>query len=153
MLVSTAAVAAVVAVVLLALLVAAALTRRSAGPVAGYGLGAFTTAVFAVGLLVLARAGALARTDPARARALCARCSAGALLAVVAACAGGALIAFATRSAAPAWGGVGGGILLLALIGLAAAQRSVTPQAPRSRSGRRSGGGGESEPDRAAGAR
>ena len=80
--VSGAAVAAVTTAVLLVLLTAALVAGWGGGPVAGYGSAAVGAADFAVGLLVLARAGAMARTDAARGRALCIRCCVWAVFAV-----------------------------------------------------------------------
>ena len=68
LLVSGAAVAVVTTAVLLVLLTAALVAGWGGGPVAGYGSAAFGAADLAVGLLVLARAGAVARTDAARGR-------------------------------------------------------------------------------------
>ena len=60
--VSGAAAAAVATAVLLALLTAALVAGWGGGPAAAYGSAAFGAAGLAVGLLVLARAGAVART-------------------------------------------------------------------------------------------
>src|SRR3954447_18786223 len=84
LLVSGAAAAAIATDVLLALLTAALVAGRGGSPAAAYGAAAFGAAVLAVGLLVLARAGAVARTDPVRGRALCMRCCLWALFAVLA---------------------------------------------------------------------
>ena len=119
LLVSGAAVAAVTTAVLLVLLTAALVAGWGGGPVAGYGSAAFGAADLAVGLLVLARAGAVARSDAARGRALCIRCCVWALFAVLAVFIAGYL----TRAAAPIWGSMVAGVLLVALIGLAARQR------------------------------
>ena len=74
LLVSAAAAAAAATAVLLALLTAALVAGRGWGPAVAYGSAAFGAADLAVGLLVLARAGAVARGDAARGRALCIRC-------------------------------------------------------------------------------
>jgi hypothetical protein len=156
LLVSGAAVAAVVAVVLLALLVAALASGRGAASAAAHGLAAYGAAVLALGLLVLARAGAVGRTDRTRARALCARCTVGALFAVVAVLVAGGIAVMLTRSGVPMQGATVGGALLVPLVGLAVWQRAaLRPPAarPPAARGPRSGGGGESEPGRAAGAR
>jgi len=154
LLVSVAAVAAVATAVLLALLVAAVLSGRGAGVAASYGLAAYGAAVLALGLLVLARAGAVERTDPVRARALCARCTAGAIFAVFAVLVAGGVAIVSTRSGEPAWGAVVGGVLVAPLVGLAVWQRaSVRAPAPPVARRPRSGGGGESEPGGGAGAR
>jgi hypothetical protein len=169
--VSVAALAAAVTAVLLALLVVAVTTGRGAGSVAAHGLAAYGAAVLALGLLVLARAGAVGRTDPVRARGLCARCTVGALFAVVAVLVAGGIAVTLTRSAAPVWGATVGGVLLVPLVVLSVWQRAALrpPASGRPASGPpasgpplsgpaaagepRSGGGGESEPGRAAGAR
>jgi hypothetical protein len=68
----------------------------------GYGSAAFGSADLAVGLLVLARAGAVARTDPAHAS--CIRCCVWALFAVFAVCIVGGVAGYmAPRRCAP-WG-------------------------------------------------
>jgi hypothetical protein len=181
-LVALAGVAAVVAVVLLALLVAALWTGRGAGPALADGLAAYGAAVLAAGLLVLARAGAVGRTDATRARALCARCTVGGLFAVVAVLVAGGVAVTLTGSDVPMRGSAAGGALLVPLVVLAvwlrrslraaqvtqlrAAQRTAQQGARPRRRGTalrsdrppadrppRSGGGGESEPGRAAGAR
>lgn len=170
LLVSLAAVAAAGTAVLLALLVVAILSRRGAGSVAAHGLAAYGAAVLALGLLVLARAGAVGRTDPVRARGLCARCTVGAVLAVVAVLVAGGIAVTLTRSAAPVWGATVGAVLLVPLVVLGTWQRAALRPGPSrpgpsgpgpsgSRSGPpaargpRSGGGGESEPGGGAGAR
>jgi len=84
-------------------------------------MAAFGAAGLAVGLLVLARAGAVARTDPARGRALCIRCCVWALVAVLAVF----IVGYMTRAAAPIWGSTVAGVPLIALVGLAARQRVV----------------------------
>ena len=123
LLVSGAAAAAVATAVLLALLTAALVAGRGGGPAAGYGLAAFGAADLAVGLLVLARAGAVARTDPARGRALCIRCCVWALFAVLPVFIVGGVAGYLTRAAAPIWGSTVAGVLLVAVVGLAARQR------------------------------
>ena len=92
---------------------------------AGYGSAAVGAADFAVGLLVLARAGAMARTDAARGRALCIRCCVWAVFAVPAVFIVGGVAGYMTRAAAPIWGSTVAGVLLIALVGLAARQRVV----------------------------
>jgi hypothetical protein len=123
LLVSGAAATAVATAVLLALLTAALVAGWGGGPAAAYGSAAFGAAGLAVGLLVLARAGAVARTDAARGRALCIRCCVWALFAVFAVFIVGGVAAYTTRTAAPVWGSAVAGVLLLTLIGLAARQR------------------------------
>jgi hypothetical protein len=123
LLVSGAAVAAVATAVLLALLTAALVAGWGGGPAAGYGLAASGAAGFAAGLLVLARAGAVARTDAARGRALCIRCCVCALFAVPAVFIIGGFAGYTTRAAAPIWGSTVTGALLIVLVGLAARQR------------------------------
>jgi hypothetical protein len=90
-----------------------------------YGSAAFGAAGLAIGLLVLARAGAVARTDAARGRALCIRCCVWALFAVLAVFIVGGVAGYLTRAAAPIWGSMVAGVLLIALVGLAARQRVV----------------------------
>ena len=68
LLVSAAAAAAVVTAVLMVLLTAALVAGWGGGPAVAYGSAAFGAANLAVGLLLLARAGAVARTDAARGR-------------------------------------------------------------------------------------
>jgi len=123
LLVSGAAAAAVATAVLLALLTAALVAGWGGGPAAAYGSAAFGTADLAVGLLVLARAGAVARTDAARGRALCIRCCVWALFAVLAVFIVGGVAGYLTRAAAPVWGSTVAGVLLIALVGLAPRQR------------------------------
>jgi hypothetical protein len=65
---------------------------------------AFGAAVLAVGLLVLARAGAVARTDAARGRALCIRCCVWALFAVLAVFIAGGVAGYLTRARRPSGG-------------------------------------------------
>ena len=125
LLVSGAAAAAVVTAVLLALLTAALVAGWGGGPAAGYGLAAFGAAGFAVGLLVLARAGAMARIDAARGGALCIRCCIWALFAVLAVFIVGGVAGYLTGAAAPIWGCMVAGVLLVVLVGLAARQRVV----------------------------
>ena len=125
LLVSGAAAAAVATAVLLALLTAALVAGWGGGPAAAYGSAAFGAADLAVGLLVLARAGAVARTDAARGRALCIRCCVWALFAVLAVFIVGGVAGYLTRAAAPIWGSTVAGVLLIALVGLAARQRVV----------------------------
>ena len=125
LLVAGAAVAAAASSVFLALLTAALLAGRGEGPAVAYGSAAFGAADLAVGLLVLARAGAVARTDPARGRALCIRCCVWALFAVLAVFIVGGVAGYLTRAAAPIWGSTVAGLLLIALVGLAARQRVV----------------------------
>ena len=75
---------------------------------------------------MLARAGAVARTDAARGRALCIRCCVSALFAVLAVFivgGVGGVAGYLTRAAAPMWGSKVAGVLLIALVGLAARQR------------------------------
>jgi hypothetical protein len=125
LLVAGAAVAAAASSVFLALLTATLLAERGVGPAVAYGSAAFGAADLAVGLLVLARAGAVARTDPARGRALCIRCCVWALFAVLAVFIVGGVAGYLTRAAAPIWGSTVAGVLLIALVGLAARQRVV----------------------------
>src|SRR5512133_1627860 len=125
MLVSGAAAAVVATAVLLALLTAALVAGWGGGPAAGYGSAAFGAAGLAVGLLVLARAGAVARTDAARGRALCIRCCVWALFAVLPVFIVGGGAGYLTRAAGPIWGRTVAGGLLVALVGLAARQRVV----------------------------
>ena len=125
LLVSAAAAAAAATAVLLALVTAALVAGRGGGPAAGYGSAAFGATGLAVGLLVLARAGAVARTDAARGRALCIRCCVWALFAVLAVFIVGGVASYLTRAAAPMWGSMVAGVLLIALVGLAARQRVV----------------------------
>ena len=125
LLVSGAAAGAVVTAVLLALLVAALVAGSGGGLATGYGLAAFGAGGFAVGLLVLARAGAVARTDPARGGALCIRCCVWALFAVLAVFIVGGATGYLTGAAAPIWGCIVAGVLLVVLVGLAARQRVV----------------------------
>ena len=125
LLVSGAAAAAAATAVLLALLTAALVAGRGGGPAAAYGSAAFGSADLAVGLLVLARAGAVARSDAARGRALCIRCCVGALFAVLPVFIVGGVAGYMTRAAAPIWGSTVAGVLLIALVGLAARQRVV----------------------------
>ena len=122
LLVSGAAAAAVATAVLLALFTAALVAGRGGGPTAAYGSAAFGSADLAVGLLVLARAGAVARSDAARGRALRIRCV-WALFAVLAVFIVGGVAGYLTRAAAPIWGSTVAGVLLIALVGLAARQR------------------------------
>ena len=125
LLVSGAATAAVATAVLLALLTAALAAGRGGGPAVAYGSAAFGAAGLAVGLLVLARAGAVARTDAARGRALCVRCCVWALFAVLAVFIVGGVAGYLTRTATPIWGSTVAGVLLISLVGLAARQRVV----------------------------
>ena len=74
---------------------------------------------------MLARAGAVARTDPARGRALCNRCCVWALFAVLPVFIVGGVAGYLTRAAGPLWGSTVAGVLLIALVGLAARQRVV----------------------------
>ena len=123
LLVSGAAAAAVATAVLLALLTAALVAGWGGGPAAAYGSAGFGTAGLAVGLLVLARAGAVAPSDAARGRALCNRCCVWALFAVLPVFVVGGVAGYLTRAAAPIWGSTVAGVLLVALVGLAARQR------------------------------
>jgi len=125
LLVSGAATAAVATAVLLALLTAALAAGRGGGPAVAYGSAAFGAAGLAVGLLVLARAGAVARTDAARGRALCVRCCVWALFAVLAVFIVGGVAGYLTRTATPIWGSTVAGVLLISLVSLAARQRVV----------------------------
>jgi hypothetical protein len=86
---------------------------------------AFGAADLALGLLVLVRAGAVARIVPVRGRALCIRCCVWALFAVLAVFIVGGVAGYLTRAAAPIWGSTVAGVLLIALVGLAARQRVV----------------------------
>jgi hypothetical protein len=104
LLVSGAAAAAVATAVLLALLTAAPVAGWGGGPAVAYGSAAFGAADLAVGLLVLARAGAVARTDPAWGRALCIRCCVWALFAVLAVFIVGGVAGYLTRAATPIGG-------------------------------------------------
>ena len=125
LLVSGAAAAAVAAAALLALLTAALVAGWGGGPAVSYGSAAFGAAGLAVGLLVLARASAVAPTDPAGGRALCNRCCLWALFAVLPVFIVGGVAGYMTRAAAPIWGSTVAGVLLIALVGLAARQRVV----------------------------
>lgn len=161
-LVAIAALAALAVAVLSALAVAG-LLRGDPGRGAAFGLAAFGAAGLAGGLLVLARAGAIARRVPWKARGLCARCVVGALVGVVAVFALGGIAILRTRSGDPVWGSTVGAVLLAPLVGLATWQRASVPASVRAvpppavpppvDRRRRSGGGGESEPGRASGAR
>ena len=157
--VSAAAVAAVATAVLLALLVAAVVSGRGAGSATAHGLAAYGAAVLALGLLVLARAGAVGRTDPVRARGLCARITVSALFAVVAVLVAGGVAVILTRSDAPVWGATVGAALVAPLVPLAVWQRATVrppgsgPPARRPPAARDPRSGGESEPGRASGAR
>ena len=122
LLVSGAAAAAVATAVLLALLTAALVAGWGGGPAVGYGSAAFGAAGLAVGLLVLAR-GAVARTDGARGRGLCVRCCVWALFAVLGVFIVGGVAGYLARAAAPIWGSTVAGVLLIALVGLAARAR------------------------------
>ena len=123
LLVSGAAVTAVATAVFLALFTAALVAGWGGGPAAGYGSAAFGAAALAVGLLVLARAGAVAPTDAVRGRVLCNRCCVWALFAVLPVFIMGGVAGYLTRAAAPIWGSMVAGVLLVALVGLAARQR------------------------------
>ena len=125
LLVAGAAAAAVAAAVLVALLTAALVAGRGGGPAAAYGSAAFGPADLAVGLLVLARAGAVARSDAARGRALCIRCCVSALFAVLAVFIAGGVAGYLTRAAAAIWGSMVASVLLIALVSVAARQRVV----------------------------
>ena len=70
--------------------------------------------------MLLARAGAVARSNTARGRALCIRCCVWALFAVLAVF---SVAGYLTRAAAPIWGSTVAGVLLIALVGVAARQR------------------------------
>lgn len=155
LLVVAAAVAGAVTIALIALLVLGLTRQTGPGPALGRGIAAFGTAAFAVGLLVLARAGAVARGGSRRARGLYNRCLVGALIGTVAALVGGALAAVSLRSPAPAWGGAVAAFLLALLVALALRLRATTARAatPSDDHRRRPGGGGASDTDRAAGAR
>ena len=154
LLVSGAAVAAVMTAALLGLLVAG-LGRRAAEVTLFHGLAAAGTAGVAVGLLVLARAAALARSgslEAASTRYL--RCVVAATVVGVAALVTGVTTAVTTRSPLPGWGGALALFLLALLVALALRLRAVTVVARRRPDrGSRRGDGGESEPDGAAGAR
>jgi hypothetical protein len=155
LLVVAAAVAGAVTLALLALL-ALGLTRQTGpGPALGRGIAAFGTAGFAVGLLVLARAGALARGGSSRARGLYNRCLVGALVGAAAALVGGAVAAVPLRSTAPPWGGAVAGFLLALLVALALRLRATTLRTttPSDDHRHRPGGGGASDTDRTAGSR
>ena len=67
--------------------------------------------------------GAVARIDAARGRALCIRCCVWALFAVLAVFIVGGVAGYMTRAAAPMWGSMLAGVLLIGLVGLAARQR------------------------------
>ncbi len=155
MLVSAAAVGAVLTAVLLGLLVAGLVARTGpAGPLL-HGLAAVGTTGVAVGLLAVARAGALARAGAVRrARALYVRSTVAAAATGVTTALAGVLTAPRVRSPLPAWGGAISLFLLALLVALALRLRASTPvDVPRGRRPDRRGGGGESEPDRTAGAR
>jgi hypothetical protein len=154
LLVSVAAVAAVLTAVLLALLVAGLVRRTGPAPALFHGFVALGTAGLAVGLLVLARAGAVAAAGrPVRARGLCARVLVAALTLAVLVVLGGVFAASATGSPLPAWGGAVADVLLALLTAAAIRRRAALRVAPPAAARRRSGGGGESEPDRTTGAR
>jgi hypothetical protein len=123
LLVSGAAAAVVATTVLLALLTAALVAGRGGAPATAYGSAAFGSADLAVGCLVLARAGAIGRSDAARGRALCIRCCVWALFAVLAVFIVGGVAGYLTRAAAPILGSTVAGVLLISLAGLAARQR------------------------------
>jgi hypothetical protein len=143
--------AAVATSVLLVLLL---LGRGGTGPVLGVGLAAFGTAALAGGLLVLARAGALARdvagAGRERAAAVLTRCllATGAVAAV--ALVVGIAAAVATRSAAP---GLGAAIAVLLLALLAATAYTDRAAALSGDPDGCPGAAGASEPDPAADAR
>ena len=65
----------------------------------------------------------MARIDAARGRALCIRCCVWALFAVLAVFIVGGVAGYMTRAAAPMWGSMLAGVLLIGLVGLAARQR------------------------------
>ena len=174
LLVSGAAVTVVATVVLLALVVAALMAGRGAATATAYGLAAVASALAAVGLLVLARSGVVARSRAWRAEKLCVRITLAALGAVVGLLVAGGIAVLLTRSGTPMAGGGVSVVLLVPLAGLAARQRAVQRAADQAvlhaslrasarRSLRaslpppvpppRSGGGRESEPDPAVGAR
>ena len=125
LLVAGAAAAAIATADLVFVLTAVLVGGRGGSPAAAYGSAAFGAAGLAVGLLVLARAGAVARTDAARGRALCNRCCLWALFAVLPVFIVGGVAGYLTRAAAPIWGSMVAGVLLVALVGLAARQRVV----------------------------
>jgi hypothetical protein len=155
LLVSAAAVAAVVTAVLLALLVAGLVGRTGSAPALLHGLAALGTAGVAIGLLMLARAGALARgRSTNRARALYARSAVAAGATGLAAVLAGALTAPSVRSPLPAWGGALAGFPLALLVALALGLRAATSTTgPTGGRPQHRGDEGESEPDRAARAR
>ena len=86
-------------------------------------MAAFGAADLALGLLVLARAGAVARTDPVRGRALCIRCCVWALFAVLPVFIVGGVAGYLTLGRGAIWGSTVAGVLLVAVVGLAARQR------------------------------
>jgi hypothetical protein len=152
--VAVAALAAVLTAVLLALLVAGLVRRTGPAPALFHGFVALGTAGLAVGLLVLARAGAVAAAGrPLRARGLCARVLVAALTLAVLVVLGGVFAASVTGSSLPAWGGAVADVLLALLTAVAIRRRAGIRAVPPDAARRRSGGGGESEPDRATGAR
>jgi len=149
-----AALAGAATIVLLALLAAGLARQTGPGTALGRGISAFGTGGFTVGLLVLARAGAVARGGRLRARGLYNRCLVGGLVGTAAALVGGALAAVEVRSSAPGWGGAVAGFLLAVLVALALRLRAILGSTtPSDDHPRRPGGGGASDTDRAAGAR
>lgn len=134
-LVSGATAAAVVALVLVGLVVAVLRDHPPAGaPALGLGLGAAGAIGLATGLLVVARAGALARHPSGRDRAaaVLTRCMLAATVVAVAL----AVVGVVAVSASGAWGpGVGAGAGAVLLVGLAAlagrSRRRVPAASPR----------------------
>ena len=131
-LVSGATVAAVATLVLRGLLVAVLRAQPPGGaPALGLGLGAAGAAGLATGLLVVARAGALARRPSGRARAasVLTRCVLAATVVAVALAVVGVVAVSATRAPGPGVGAGAGALLLVALATLAGRSRRRLPAA------------------------
>jgi hypothetical protein len=118
--------AAVAALVLVGLLVAVLRDHPPAGaPALGLGLGAVGAAGLATGLLVVARAGALARRPSGRDRAaaVLTRCVLAATVVAVALAVVGVVAVSATRAPGPGVGSGAGAVLLVGLATLAGRSR------------------------------
>jgi hypothetical protein len=125
-LVSGATVAAVASLVLVGLLVAVLRDHPPEGaPALGLGLGAAGAAGLATGLLVVARAGALARRSSGRDRAasVLTRCVLAATVVAVALAVVGVVAVSATRAPGPGIGAGAGALLLAGLATLAGRSR------------------------------
>ena len=133
-LVSGATAAAVVALVLVGVLVAV-LTGRPPGLAAalGLGLGAAGAAVLATGLLVVARAGAIARlpSGTTRAASVLTRCMLVATVVAVAMAVVGVVAVSGTRASAPGLGAGAAAVLLVGLATLAGRSRRRLPETVR----------------------